>query len=170
VARGFSNSTEYRNLIIDQAYSQVLGRAPDPGGRAYWMQALSTGAVRLDSLRTTLMASEEFYLRGGSSDTAFVNNIYQAALGRGAGPSEVSYWAPIRRSKGPQAVIAAVWGSPEAGMRRVDQLYRYYLGRTAGGVEQQYWLPVVAGSGDEQLREEIVVSVEYYGRAGVRFP
>jgi hypothetical protein len=67
-------------------------------------------------------------------------------------------------------VIAAVWGSAEAGMRRVDQAYRYYLGRNAAVAEQQGWLPVVMGSGDEQLREELIVSAEYFGRSRARFP
>jgi hypothetical protein len=170
VARGFSNSVEYRALVITQAYRQVLGREPDAGGMQTWLEGVASGKVGLDYVRTMFMASPEFYLRGGSSDAAFVTNIYQAALGRPAGQSEIDYWAQVRRRSGPQAVIGAVWGSPEAGMRRVDQAYQYWLGRTAGPNEQQFWLPVVMGSGDEQLREEIVVSQEYSWRAGNRFP
>jgi N-acetylmuramoyl-L-alanine amidase/Domain of unknown function (DUF4214) len=169
VARGFSTSSEYRLLKIDQAYAQVLGRAPDPAGRAGWLDALQRG-LRIDQLRTSLMASEEFYYRGGSSDAAFVDNIYRAALGRGAAPSEVAGWAQVRRVAGPGAVIAAVWGAPEAGMRRVNEGYAYYLGRQASVPERQGWLPIVMGSGDEQLREELVVSNEYLARATVRFP
>lgn len=170
VSRGFSYSNEYRNLLITQAYRQVLGREADSGGRATWLKALADGSVRLDGLRPRLMASEEFYLRGGSSDAAFVDNIYRAALDRGAGSSEIDYWADVRRRSGPAAVISAVWGSQEAAMRRVNQAYEYYLGRTAGGPEQKFWLPVVAGSGDEQLREEIMISQEYWARSGSRFP
>ena len=55
-------------------------------------------------------------------------------------------------------------------MRRVGQTYQYYLGRSAARAEQEHWLPVVAGSGDEQLREEVVVSTEYAQRAQRRFP
>lgn len=170
VSRGFSMSPEYRNLVITQAYSQVLGRGVDPAGRTTWMQALATGSVRLDGLGPALMASQEFYLRGGSSDSAFVENIYQAALRRSAGPSEVAEWGAVRRRQGPAAVIAAVWGSPEAAMIRVNQAYVYYLGRTAGVPERQYWLPVVASRGDEQLREELVISEEYWARSSGRFP
>ncbi len=169
VSRGFSDSLEYRMLTITQAYQQVLSRTPDQGGMTTWLDALATGRVRLDSLRLALMASQEFYLRGGGSDSAFVNNIYQAALGRAADASEVSYWSDVRRSSGASTVITAVWGSPEAAMRRVDQAYTYYLGRSAGRSEQEYWLPVVMGAGDERLREEVVVSYEYYLRSGGRF-
>jgi hypothetical protein len=170
VAAGFAMSTEYRKLVITQAYQRVLGRTPDAGGLATWMAALRDGRVRLDTIGPALMSSKEFYLRGGSSDSAFVNNIYQAALGRGASASEVTYWAAVRRSRGPEPVLDGVWGSAEAAMRRVGQAYEYYLDRPAGRPEQQYWLPVVAGSGDEQLREEIVVSAEYAQRAQRRFP
>lgn len=170
VFEAFASSAEYRLLTISQAYQQVLNRAPDQGGVNTWMKELASGRVGLDGLRTTLMASQEFYLRGGSSDAAFVNNIYQAALGRGSAASEVTYWAAVRRKSGPAAVIAAVWGSPEAGMRRVDQMYQYYLGRAAARSEQEFWLPVVMRSGDEQLREELVVSMEYWLRSVSRFP
>jgi hypothetical protein len=170
VSHGFSFSSEYRMLIIGQAYRQVLNRDPDAAGAASWVNGLARGWVRLDNLRPTLMATEEFFLRGGSSDAQFVNNIYLAALGRNAAPSEVSAWAGVRRKNGPQAVIAAVWGSPEAGMRRVDEAYHYYLGRNAAPSEQQGWLPVVTGSGDERLREELIVSEEYFGKARSRFP
>lgn len=170
VSRGFSTSTEYRMLSISQAYQQVLGRAPDNGGIATWLEGLRNGTVRIDNLRPTLMASQEFYLRGGSSDAAFVDNIYQAALGRGSEGAEVTFWADVRRRSGPLAVIGAVWGSPEAAMRRVSQTYTYYLGRPAGISEQRYWLPVVMGSGDEGLREEVVSSYEYFLRAGDRYP
>ncbi len=170
VSRGFAYSTEYRMLRIQQAYQQVFGRDVDPAGRVTWMQALVQGTATLDGLRPALMASTEFYLRGGSSDAAFVDNIYRAALNRGAAPSEVAYWGEVRRTRGSAAVIAAIWGSPEAAMRRVDQNYQYYLGRPAGRAEQEYWLPVVMRSGDEQLREEMVASHEYLLRAIGRFP
>ncbi|UOY01216.1 DUF4214 domain-containing protein [Blastococcus sp. PRF04-17] len=156
--------------MITQSYQRVLGRNPDPGGMVTWMAALADGTVRLDTIGPTLMSSEEFYLRGGSSDTGFVNNIYQAALGRGATAWEVDHWGAVRRARGPEPVLAGVWGSPEAAKRRVGQTYAYYLGRSAGAPEQEYWLPVVAGSGDEQLREEVVVSSEYTQRAQSRFP
>ncbi|MCZ2852015.1 MULTISPECIES: DUF4214 domain-containing protein [unclassified Modestobacter] len=170
VSRGFSNSSEYRMLSITLAYRQVFDRAPDPSGVATWMSAIAGGAVRIDDLRPALMASAEFYLRGGSSDTAFVDNIYRAALDRGASTWEVGYWADVRRRSGPEAVIRSVWGSVEAAKRRVDQVYQYYLGRTAGPAEQTSWLDVIMGSGDEQLREEVVASWEYFARSGLRFP
>ncbi|WP_082556458.1 DUF4214 domain-containing protein [Modestobacter sp. Leaf380] len=170
VAQAFSNSTEFRTLTITQAYQQVFGRAPDPGGMNTWLQYLASGAVRIDTLRPTLMASQEFFLRGGSSDAAFVDNIYQAALNRAADGWEVQYWSNVRRVNGPQPVIAAVWGSAEAGMRRVDQTYQYYLARPAARGEQEAWLPVLMGSGDEQLRQDVMSSMEYFLRAMSRYP
>jgi hypothetical protein len=170
ISRGFSNSAEYRMLSITNAYRQVFNRAPDPAGISTWMAALNSGSIRVDSLRPTFMASAEFYLRGGSSDAAFVDNVYRAALNRGADAWEIAYWGDVRRRSGPVAVIGAVWNSAEAGMRRVDQVYSYYLGRSAGRSEQEFWLPTVLGRGDEALREEAVISWEYFLRARSRFP
>ena len=112
ISAGFANSSEYRRLVITQAYQRVLTRAPDPGGMTTWMGALERGTVRLDTIGPVLMQSAEFYLRGGSSDSGFVNNIYQAALGRGASAAEVSHWGQVRQAKGPAPVLAGVWGSP----------------------------------------------------------
>jgi N-acetylmuramoyl-L-alanine amidase/Domain of unknown function (DUF4214) len=170
VAAGFSNSIEYRRLLITQAYQQVLGRAPDPRGMESWLAGLARGAVTLDDLRPTFMTSSEFYLRGGSSDAAFVDNVYRAALGRGAAAAEVSHWAVVRRTKGAAAVIRGVWGAPEAARLRVGQGYDFYLGRTAVTAEREHWMPLVLRFGDEQLREELVISQEYWLRAGRRFP
>ena len=100
VVRGFSYSYEYRMLSIAQAYRQVFSREPDPAGISTWMQRLESGAIRIDELGPILMGSAEFYLRGGSSDTAFVDNIFRAALGRGVAPSEVGLWAWVRRTQG----------------------------------------------------------------------
>ena len=55
-------------------------------------------------------------------------------------------------------------------MMRVDGAYRRYLGRGAGAAERQHWLPVSKGSGDERLRESVMVSAEYVQRAQARFP
>jgi hypothetical protein len=170
VVRGFANSSEYRKLRITQAYQQVLGRNPDPIGMNSWLTALARGTARLDLIGPTLMKSREFYERGGSSDAAFVDNIYQAALGRHAAPSEVDYWAPIRRLFGAGVVMADVWFSQEARLRRIGQAYDYWLDRAASAAERLHWYPLVARYGDEQLREELVVSSEYAGKAAARFP
>jgi N-acetylmuramoyl-L-alanine amidase/Domain of unknown function (DUF4214) len=170
ISRGFSNSYEYRMLAIRTAYQQVFNRAPDPAGISTWMTALNNGSVRPDALRPIFMGSAEFYLRGGSSDAAFVDNLYMASLNRHAGAGEIAYWADVRRRQGPGAVIGAVYNSAEAGMRRVDQIYSYYLGRSAGRAEQESWLSMLLNRGDEAVREELVISTEYFLRAKARFP
>ena len=170
VSGGFATSSEYRTLRITQAYDQVFGRAPDAGGLTTWRVALGNGSLSLDNLRPMLMASPEFYNRGGSTDASFVDNIYRAALGRAATDSEVAFWGPLRARHGSAAVISSVWGSAESAMRRVDQAYQYYLGRASGRSEQEFWLPVVMGRGDEQLREEVIISQEYLLRSTERYP
>ncbi|TFV85685.1 DUF4214 domain-containing protein [Blastococcus sp. CT_GayMR20] len=170
VVRGFSYSYEYRLLAIRQAYQTVFNREVDPGGISTWMRALQNGSLRIDQLGPVLMTSAEFYLRGGSSDAGFVDNIYRAALGRPVDPSEVGLWAWVRQTMGPGAVIDGVWGSFEASMRRVNKDYTYYLGRPASVAEQRAWAPALQAKGDEAVREEIIISWEYFVRSRVRFP
>lgn len=170
VVRGFASSDEYRLLNIDRGYRQVLGRDPEPEGRRWWLQELRSGRVRIEMLQPSLMQSQEFYLRAGGTDGGWVDMLYRSALGRSAATEERRYWTDVKRQQGALAVINGIWGSPEAGMRRVNAAYGYYLGRSASRSEQEYWLPVVKGFGDENLREELTISQEYFLRAARRFP
>lgn len=54
VARAFAKSPEFRAMygsvpngtVVDRAYENTLGRAPDAAGRAYWVQRLDQGMAR----------------------------------------------------------------------------------------------------------------------------
>jgi hypothetical protein len=60
---GFAASTEYANLYanmnptqrVTQVYQDVLGRAPDSGGLAYWTGQLSAGSQTVSSLVATIL-------------------------------------------------------------------------------------------------------------------
>jgi hypothetical protein len=166
----FSTSEEYRLKSVDSVYRDVFGRGPDPEGVRTWMNGLRTGAVRIDQMRPAFLTSREIYLRGGGTDGGYVNLLYRVSFGRDAARSERAFWVPLIAQYGQAAVVGAIWGSQEAGMQRVDATYREYLGRPAGAAEQLYWVPLVRASGDERMREEIMISEEYLVRTYRRFP
>jgi hypothetical protein len=68
IAQGFADSAEYRVVygeqpshaqIVDRYYQNVLGRAGDPGGIAFWRDALDRGIVTPAGLLAEFSASAE---------------------------------------------------------------------------------------------------------------
>ncbi|WP_031596917.1 DUF4214 domain-containing protein [Ferrovum myxofaciens] len=64
---GFAASQEYRTLygnmtnkqVVTQVYSNLLGRAPDTGGLAYWVNQLNIGAATVSTIVTQMQANAE---------------------------------------------------------------------------------------------------------------
>jgi hypothetical protein len=126
------------------------------------------GRTRIDDIRRTFLASEEFWQQGGGTDAGYVQLLYRRALGRDAGASEIAYWSDQLRSQGRYRVIARIYDSRESAGIRVDRAYREWLARTAGESERAYWEALVITQGDESMRQAIMVSQEYYNRAQAR--
>ncbi|XXG30348.1 MAG: DUF4214 domain-containing protein [Ferrovum myxofaciens] len=64
---GFAASQEYQTLygnmtnkqVVTQVYSNLLGRAPDTGGLAYWVNQLNIGAATVSTIVTQMQANAE---------------------------------------------------------------------------------------------------------------
>jgi S-layer protein len=64
---GFAASQEYQNLyggmtnkqMVTQVYSNLLGRAPDVGGLAYWVNQLNIGAATVSTIVTQMQADAQ---------------------------------------------------------------------------------------------------------------
>jgi len=76
VATGFTLSTEYKAAydglssgdLVDKVYTNVLGRAADAEGKAYWVDALAKGTVTADTLVSYIVTNL------GAVDQATINN------------------------------------------------------------------------------------------------
>jgi tape measure domain-containing protein len=66
---------------INQAYQQILGRAPDAAGLEYW-QNVAAGGTSIDVIRDSISNSAE----------AQVRKLYQDILGRTADSAGLDYW------------------------------------------------------------------------------
>lgn len=67
---GFSESAEYRNataaaITVVMTYAAMLRRAPDAGGRAYWINQVQTGATSSTALIGGIYGSAEYTARFG---------------------------------------------------------------------------------------------------------
>lgn len=88
---GFIGSPEYYQHSggtdkswVDAMYTNLLGRLPDPGGEAYWVNQLAHGASR-EAVSYGFAASTEREKQRIGAD-------YQKYLGRQADPGGLAYW------------------------------------------------------------------------------
>ena len=87
-------SDYFIGLLVDDLYQRALSRAPDPDGKAYWVQQVMNG-LKVQHLGVLFFGSREFYLRSGGTDTSFVTALYQGILGRAPDQGGLSYWVGL---------------------------------------------------------------------------
>jgi Domain of unknown function (DUF4214) len=109
VRLAFIGSPEYFALhnddpgqTIDALYHDVLGRVPDPGGRAYWIAHFNA----------TTIAGQILYSAEGRSH--LVAGYYQTYLGRAADAGGLAYWTQaILNGASDEQIVAVLVSSDE---------------------------------------------------------
>jgi len=91
----FINSPEFSDTVapIARLYYATLDRIPDAEGLSYWVSEYQKG-VSLNEICSGFMASSEFQDNYGdlSDDSAFLEQLYQNVLNRGADSDGLDYW------------------------------------------------------------------------------
>lgn len=112
VAAEFYASAEYYRRVggtsgayIDALYRALLGRAADPGGRAYWVQRLTAGASRSSSAYDLFQSTEMRRRR--------VADLYDRLLGRAPEPKGLAYWTAELLRQDDVALAAQLASSDE---------------------------------------------------------
>lgn len=79
--------------VVEALYQQLLERAPDPGGKAHWLQVLGQGAS-VKSVVQDFIHSPEYKIRfvTGHSHSDIVRGLYKHVLARPADPGGLAYW------------------------------------------------------------------------------
>jgi hypothetical protein len=91
--------------FVESAYLDVLGRAADTGGAAYFEAQLAAGASR-ENVAGQLLQSDEGRARR-------IGDLYHLLLGRDADPAGSSYWAGQLDAHHADSVRVALESSPE---------------------------------------------------------
>jgi len=78
------------NALVDSWYRTYLGRAPDPA-MAGWVAQLNQGTPA-DRVLSSILGSDEYYLRAGSTPQGFITLLYSDILQRAPTAAEVNYW------------------------------------------------------------------------------
>jgi hypothetical protein len=171
IASGFNNSDEYRLHMIDAAYTDVLKRTPDAGGRISWLNGMRSGTLQPDDAHRIFLSTDEFYQNvGGGTDAGYLAALYSDVIGRAPNSSEVAYWIPILSRIGRQGTVNAFWFAAETINRQAGDLFTVFLGRSASSADVSSWSSIIRGNGLTSARNMIMSSGEYGARAVVRFP
>ena len=170
VASGFTGSDEYRLQMIDAAYRDVLGRAAEPSGRTWWLNAMRAGLVQPDDAHRTFLTTTEFFtVAGGGTAEGYISALYADILDRAPEPTGVSFWTGALAASGRTAVVDGMWMAQETLRKRVAAAYTDLLGRTAGPSDLTWWSAYASAHGPTAMRTAIMSSAEYEARASVRF-
>lgn len=165
VADSITSSDEYRARLIRASYQQYLGRAADGGGVTTWLREMRRGAD-IEDIQAAFVASEEFWLRSGSTPAGWVENLYRSVLGRGAGSSEIQWWTQRLAAGASRLDVARGFlYSTEHLSTVVDGYYVDLLERHIDPTGRAQWVRLIQqGYRDEQIIAGILSSVEYAAR------
>lgn len=165
VANAITYSPEYRSRLITASYQTYLGRRPDPGGLQNWLAVMVAGGT-IQQMESGFLASDEFYLRAGSTDAGWVRKLYATVLGRSPASAEVTHWVQVLRSGySRQAVSLGFLLSTERLTTVVDGYYGELLGRSIDASGRRSWVAAIQGGARvEAIIGGIVASEEYFGK------
>ena len=127
VEQGFWNSSENRTREVNGYYETYLGRKADPQGLGFWIAQLQSGEDETAVVAYFLLQQEAAKL----SNTDWLTNLYEGALGRSPDPAGFAYWLGQMNSNQmmrTQEEKAFVLGTEAAGAA-VDSFYIDYLQR-----------------------------------------
>jgi hypothetical protein len=98
--------------FVTLAYNNVLGRAPDSGGLAYWRNQLDTKAMTRGQVMLALSESAEY--RASSFDMVYVTMMYAGMLRRSPDQAGFDFWVGyLNAGHSGIALIEAFLAAPE---------------------------------------------------------
>ncbi|MDH3680486.1 MAG: SpoIID/LytB domain-containing protein, partial [Acidimicrobiia bacterium] len=149
--------------LVDDLYQTALGRAPDDGGRAYWIDRLRNG-VKLESVGVLFYGSQEYYDSAGGTDAAFVSALYRDILGREPDPGGQAYWEGMlaRGAARLDDVASGFYSSLESRRARAMALHLRLRGVAAGDEARDALAGRLVDVDDLVVAAEIAASQEAY--------
>jgi hypothetical protein len=125
---------------VSAVYQDVLDRAPDANGLAYWVQSLDQGTA-VSSVAEAIAHSDEYYAN------FVIRPDYLKLLGRSADDAGVGHWtAQMDAGATDQQLEADLVSSSEfyqnaggTNISWIDAVYKLLLGRQADKSGETYW-------------------------------
>lgn len=166
MTRALVTSPEAAGFRVDELYRVILGREPDPTGRAHWIRGIGAGA-RLEDVAAGFYGSDEHFAQVGGTHRAYVDSLYQDILGRDADADGRDSW--VARLDGGHidraGLARAFHASIESRRGRVRDAYATVLGRDVDPGGLDHWSEQLAVIGALDLAAQLAASPEYHRRA-----
>ena len=149
---------------VTAVYEDVLGRAPDAGGLAYWTHQLDTGAP-ISSVAAAIGHSAEYY------GNFVIKPDYLKLLGRAADATGLQYWTTQMLGGVTDQQLAAGFIASDEFFKNaggtdldwVDAVYTLLLERTADHAGETYWTGQLASlektESAVQARSQVAVGI-----------
>ncbi len=157
-----AKSEHWAGDTLDRMYADVLGRPPDPEGRAYWLGEIARG-LTLQDLGTYFYGSEE-YAAGAGSTEGYVRGLYRILLGREPDGDGLAYWVGLLDDGGarPPDVANGFYASIESRRDRASALHRRILGSAPSGDLAEELAERLLAVGDAGLAGELAADSAFY--------
>ncbi|HVX12510.1 MAG TPA: S8 family serine peptidase [Pirellulales bacterium] len=162
------DSAEHRAQQVAGYYQEFLHRSAGASEINYWVGVFEAGASET-SVAGDFMLSPE-YLDSQSSNSAFIQQVFQDLLGRSADATSVTSLSnELNSGLTRSQLVDIVLASPERTAHIIGQYYEQYLGRADSAAEEQSWASLLAtGTIDfETVAEMFLSSNEYFSDASV---
>lgn len=172
LASFFTNSDEFRNIKIVEAYRLAFDRAPDAEGSNYWLNEMRNGRIRPDDLFKIFLATPElFYQQGGGTASGYVSKLYEKVFGRLPDQAGLTFWTlQYGQIQNPIFTVRDyLWYSAERTSINVQAEFQRYLGRAANPSEIAFWSGFTLQNTTSGLRAALLFTQEYKQRAEDRF-
>ena len=98
-------------LVVQELYVTLLGRAADIDGRTYWVGKLNTGTSVADIAKEIIASEEAQDKYAGLINSDFVAKLYSNAFGRAADAEGLAYWVGRLNSSTRAAVTLEILGA-----------------------------------------------------------
>lgn len=151
------NVPQSNAAYVEWLYDQVLGRAPDAGGLAWWTATLASDGISRADLALALVDSDEklgmdasHELAFGATDVGVIIRMYDAMYDRRPDLEGLNYWIDRSEAGTSLADIADSFADAAESTDRLDdptfiaQLYRTALEREATTTELADWTGLLA--------------------------
>ncbi|MFI0471714.1 M14 family zinc carboxypeptidase [Halomonas sp. HMF6819] len=104
---------------LQSYYLALFGRAADPAGLTYWQEQLDSSALTPQGVLFFMLQSGEFVTEQNelfdSSNSAWINDIYQRLFAREADDEGISYWGQLAAEGAtPQVLLEAIMAAASA--------------------------------------------------------
>lgn len=163
---GLVGGDEYRGLVVDKVFLDLINRKPTTTERSKWITELRAGGLAEARLVAFVGGSNAFKALAGGTTGGYVDRIHQELLGRNPTAPRRAFWINEINSGTPRSELAYVmYQSKESRDRRIRALYAKLLDRAPAPGPLKARAEVLRSKPDGTVAVSLAASNEYFQKA-----